>query len=334
MKKSLLILHLWLCLAVTLQADIAYPDFTYSTCREGKSLFLYERTFQRNQWRGDSTNSKWLELFRHNYARNLILIKELGIDSTYRIPPIVHQIWLGSPTPVKYKEWMSTWMDWHGWAYRLWTDEDLKDIKLYNQELFDRAKNYGEKSDILRFEILLKYGGIYVDVDFECINPQFFNELHHCYDLYIGFEPLEHGLLDGYGMFKLCNALMGAAPGHPILQELILNLKDNYAAHEHEWPVEKTGPAYVSRTIFDYELNNPRHGFRNMYLPPTFFYAFSEPEVRRLLNNNDIALYAPPETAAIHYWGHSWEEKPNRVCGNLTFDRDTRKLTHRNEKEK
>ncbi len=322
----------FLILLSTAQAKIVYPDFTTSMLRDGKSLFMFERTFTRKQLRGDFSNSKWLDLFRYLYARNVVLVKGLPVKDEYRIPPIIHQVWLGSPPPEKYREWMTTWMNWHGWAYRLWTDDDVKCMELYNQDLYDHADNYGEKSDILRFEILYEYGGMYVDVDFECINPAIFDELHCSWDFYIGFEPLEHGLLNGYDMFKFCNAIIGAAPGHPIMLKLIEDLRSNYIACKGLWTVEKTGPAYVTRTIFAYELNNPRHGYLNAYLPVSFLYPFSEPETRQLLHqDDDTELFAPPETAAIHYWGHSWETHPNRVCGNLMFDREQRKLVRKQE---
>ena len=30
-----------------------------------------------------------------------------------RIPKIIHQIWLGSPLPERYKQWQRTWTDNH-----------------------------------------------------------------------------------------------------------------------------------------------------------------------------------------------------------------------------
>jgi mannosyltransferase OCH1-like enzyme len=39
------------------------------------------------------------------------------------------------------------------------------------QAAFDRASNFGEKSDIWRYEILFRLGGVYVDTDFECVRP-------------------------------------------------------------------------------------------------------------------------------------------------------------------
>jgi Glycosyltransferase sugar-binding region containing DXD motif len=38
-----------------------------------------------------------------------------------------------------------------------------------NKEAFLSAYNYGMKSDILRYEILHSYGGVYIDTDYECV---------------------------------------------------------------------------------------------------------------------------------------------------------------------
>ena len=38
-----------------------------------------------------------------------------------------------------------------------------------NKKAFLSAHNYGMKSDILRYEILHTYGGVYIDTDYECV---------------------------------------------------------------------------------------------------------------------------------------------------------------------
>ena len=296
------------CLALTgLSSAIIYPDFTVSMMREGRSLNNYEHSFIRKQTLGDFTNTKYVEIFRNNYARNIISAKCNTQEGVYRIPRIVHQIWLGSPVPEKYHNWMRSWMNWQGWEYMLWTDEDVKKMTLYNQELYDQAPNYGEKSDILRLELLLHFGGLYIDTDYECFKQETFEELHQCYDFYMGFEPLEHGLLDGLDMFKVCNALFASAPGHPLLENFITHMKANCIAHQHQWTVEKTGPAYLTNEIITYEQNPHNPDLRNMYLPATFFYPLSEPELRmNRMTRADIAAKLSPETAAVHYWSQSW----------------------------
>ncbi|ALK32600.1 TcdA/TcdB catalytic glycosyltransferase domain-containing protein [Burkholderia plantarii] len=45
-----------------------------------------------------------------------------------------------------------------------------KNAAIYRQELVNRGANFGSASDILRIEILLQYGGIYVDTDVDCVS--------------------------------------------------------------------------------------------------------------------------------------------------------------------
>ncbi len=194
----------------------------------------------------------------------------------------------------------------------MWTDKDVKSILLYNQEFYDQATNFGEKSDILRLELLLHYGGIYVDTDFECVNADVFDELNRSFDFYAGFEPIDHGTING--VYKICNALVAAAPHHPIIKNLVVNMKSNREEHKNETAVQKTGPDYLSRTILEYETNfyfsperrsnNPE--YRNMYLPCTFIYPFSEPEIRGANSHEELLSKTSPETGGIHYWNGSW----------------------------
>src|SRR5271157_4561121 len=86
-----------------------------------------------------------------------------------KIPKIIHQIWLGGDLPKKYFKLIETFKKFNpDWIHMLWTDENIKDLDLINKEIFDKQINMGSKSDILRYEILKKYGGIYFDTDFEC----------------------------------------------------------------------------------------------------------------------------------------------------------------------
>lgn len=284
-------------------SEIFYPDFLVSMTRNGRDFRSYEEI-------RECASIQNLQVFQIAYARNVLLAKQ-GSEAN-RIPKIIHQIWLGSPLPEKYFAWMRTWMDWHGWEYKLWTDADIKDLSLYNQELYNRSKSYGELTDILRLEILLHFGGLYVDVDFECLKMEMFEELGKSFDLYIGFEPIGHGTMNGIP--KICNAIIGAAPYHPLIKNLIVNMKANWNQHSHETGVQKAGPDYFSRLILDYEkgllVSPEKKGdnlhYRNMYLPCTFLYPFSDPEIKTKPSYDEILANAWPETAGIHYWSGSW----------------------------
>jgi len=139
------------------------------------------------------------------------------------IPKIIHQIWLGSPFPEEFKGLQQSWIEHHqgrGWMYKLWTDNDVAQLHLHNQELYDATDNYGVKSDILRYELLFNYGGIYADVDCECLRS--FDELHYTYDFYTGLQPLDALFV------QIGTALIASRPGHPILKYCIETIKNNW----------------------------------------------------------------------------------------------------------
>lgn len=77
----------------------------------------------------------------------------------------VHLIWLGSDVPDKYKKNIASYTE--EYNVTLWT----KPIKLINQDLFDRAKSYALKADIMRLELLMNFGGLYTDIDSRLISP-------------------------------------------------------------------------------------------------------------------------------------------------------------------
>jgi mannosyltransferase OCH1-like enzyme len=261
----------------------------------------------------ESRNQELASLFRQIYYRN---IREAENDrKRIRIPRIVHQIWLGSPVPETFRKWMRTWENLKGWKYKLWTEKEVASLHLYNQDLYDASTSFAEKADIVRLEILSQFGGVYADVDFECLKPEVFEELHNSFDFYIGFEPLEHGYTNKFNMFKVCNALFASSANHPLLQELIVNLKANYLAYYNCClAVQRSGPSYLTRIICEYELSGV-HAKRNMYLPCTFFYPISERETSYFFEHPELSIWIAEETAGIHYWwGTWWKSNPYSSC--------------------
>src|ERR1035437_13952 len=107
------------------------------------------------------------KLLENLYEKNYENYLDKSLES---IPKLIHQIWIGGKIPDKFKRLSETWIEKNPtWTYRLWGNDDVKDLNLVNKILYDRASNVGIKSDILRYEILYTFGGISVDTDFECI---------------------------------------------------------------------------------------------------------------------------------------------------------------------
>ena len=47
--------------------------------------------------------------------------------------------------------------------------KDNYDVNIRNKYIFENETNMGCKADIIRYEIVYQYGGIYVDIDSVCI---------------------------------------------------------------------------------------------------------------------------------------------------------------------
>ena len=217
------------------------------------------------------------------------------LSDEYKIPKLIHLIWLGSFLPEKYYPIVESWEKFHpDWTVKVWTDFDVVEFGLINQEAYNRAKNYGEKSDILRYELLYRFGGLYADTDFECLQP--FDEVHRSCEFYLGvgqtYEP------------QLWVGLMGSAPGHPIMKAAIEKIKVGPGDSKPTRILEETSVAYFTPRFFEAA---PHCKIGTVVpFPITYFYPFPGAERERTDRENIKKEYAKPETMAIHYFDTSW----------------------------
>ncbi len=165
-----------------------------------------------------------------------------------------------------------------GFEFRTWTDADDYSW-LRNKVLFDQAKTWTSRSDVLRFEILARYGGIYVDVDVEPLRS--FGSL------------CEHAAFAGReDQRSICGAVMGAEAGHPAVQALVEALPGWTSGRVGAEPQTWAGPAFLTSqwdgrtdvTILDPAAFYPIHWSRNV-----------RPVRYR------------PETYSVHHWSRSWD---------------------------
>lgn len=234
------------------------------------------------------TDDNW-DLFQKLYENNYLNAVNPG---NLLIPKIIHQIWLGSEFPVKYAHFQESWVKNHpDWKYILWTDKDVGKIKLFNKKAFDKAKNYGTKSDILRYEILYQYGGLYVDTDFECVKP--FDELHYLLEFYAGCHD--------YQQPQIPNGLIACIPKHRIIDQCIRNINTDILLATTESIFKDTGPDYFTKQFVEC-VNNESKSI--VIFPSTFFYPL--PNSFRTIEYNKRSEFSKLESYAIHHWEVSW----------------------------
>jgi mannosyltransferase OCH1-like enzyme len=223
------------------------------------------------------------------------------------IPKIIHLIWLGT-LPEHYQKYIDKIRNFHPeWEVKLWNEESIKNWGLMiNQDLYNKSDNLASKSDIFRYEVLLKEGGIYLDLDFDMVKP--FNENLLKLDFFAGIGHVEKP--------ELFNSLVASKPGGEIIQKIVYGLKKQRVASKTdiEGIMGSTGPYYITKVFFEY-LDDSNLEDVNVVIFPTVYF-FPYPAAQRFVTRHKeeqntfhkfIYSYVKPETYCIHLWHTSWQ---------------------------
>jgi mannosyltransferase OCH1-like enzyme len=159
------------------------------------------------------------------------------------IPRTIHHIWVGpDPLPKDHRPWIESWKRYHPkWEHRLWTEENLPDDPI-RPEILERLRAPVERADILRLEILYRYGGVYVDGDLECLRPL---------DAVVDGEDFV-GVCHKPG--RITNTMIASVSNHPLLERALqqVNPMDVYWTGQSERLKEVAGPLLLQRLVPDY----------------------------------------------------------------------------------
>jgi mannosyltransferase OCH1-like enzyme len=136
------------------------------------------------------------------------------------IPKIIHQIWIGNkPAPTKF---MDTWRDKNPeFKYMRWNEKEINNhaaIFSCRNRVYEIEEING-KADILRWEILYEYGGVFLDADSICIEP--IDDILMNTSCFAGWEQeqVRPGLI--------ATGTMGFPPKHPLVKKAIEWIKNN-----------------------------------------------------------------------------------------------------------
>jgi len=182
-----------------------------------------------------------------------------------KIPRVIHLIWVGNSKPPEYLA--KHLHAWHAlmplWEVRLWINSDITTEHFSEETIkqINTAEKGAQKADIMRYSIIEKYGGVYMDVDvvphktIETLTTRFKDaQIILCHDIPLTWEYISIGFF-------------AAVPHHPVLKTAVklcstavLNTDDLHL---------KTGPIIlgtaVSTTASDdkYYLLPTKYFYRN-----------------------------------------------------------------------
>lgn len=160
------------------------------------------------------------------------------------IPKIIHQIWIGpKPAPTKL---MDTWRDKHpDFEYIRWSEEEMskRNLPLSCPNRITEMEEIAGKADIIRWEILYHYGGVFLDADCLCIEP--FDEALMGLKAFVGWE--NENCRKGLAAV----GTMAFPPKHPLVRACIEWIQQNDCSvrrtNKRAWVL--TGPVLLSNML-------------------------------------------------------------------------------------
>lgn len=177
------------------------------------------------------------------------------------IPKILHMIWVGDNPPGSYYfENLNRWKElMPGWSILSWTNEKLTNLEIDQGylSLIQKCRNGAQQADLLKYYLVNKYGGVYVDAD---VVPKRSleeldlsdNDIVLCHDLPVTWEYIAVGFF-------------ASKPGNPILQYAIQGMfeVDFNDVQQHL----TTGPGAMGRAYF-----YNKESCKVLFLPYYYFY--------------------------------------------------------------
>ncbi|XP_052776933.1 uncharacterized protein LOC128214482 [Mya arenaria] len=235
-----------------------------------------------------------------------------------RIPHIIHQTYKSESIPQVYIPLIQSFIQHNrNWTYFFWTDSSAR--KLISERFpnflhtWDNYKKGVYRADALRYFVLHEFGGIYVDLDFQCLRP--LDRVTYKYSAIFPSEPLEHSVFLYKMPLFVNNAIMMSRPKHPFLKYLMDRLS---WSRNNRNLLEVAGPAFVHRQFFNYngirQVTVDANGDKNSTVP------YSAPKHMKFPPDHADGIYVPN----THYFMNTLAanfpvENARNTCRNKVF---------------
>jgi hypothetical protein len=231
------------------------------------------------------------------------------------IPRLIHQLAKTAEIPAHLQGFQASWQrlnpDYH---YQLWTDETLEAwVAEQAPEWLSHFLAYPRsicRADLGRYLLLNHLGGVYADLDCQCLQP--ITPLLQDRPLVISTEPEAHHdqiTVQERGLHQIvCPSFIASVPGHPVWMEVLNALRqfDPALVLSSNDVLDATGPFLLSRVF----AANPRYGQHQ--ISSELIYPFSKHDCWQGLIF-DPAFWSERTSHAFvaHYWDSSWFRPPS-----------------------
>jgi hypothetical protein len=213
------------------------------------------------------------------------------------IPPILHQTWKTDRIPEQFQAWGESWGRHNpGWTRMFWTDRTLVDfVAEHYPDFLATFCSYRSgimRADAARYMLLHHFGGVYADIDCECVAP--FTPIMAENRVVLCQEPPSH--FPDQAVFRglpylLFNGTMASPPGHPFWLHLLSYLPNLVRAKE---AIDATGPGV---------LTSAQLGFcdqASLAIHPSSLFTPLDRDGRHAAAKTDA------ESLSVHHWAGTW----------------------------
>ncbi len=215
------------------------------------------------------------------------------------IPPILHQTWKTEEVPERFKPWIDSWQHHNpGWRRMFWTDRTLLEfVGRHYPDFLPTFCNYPVgimRADAARYLLLHHFGGVYADIDCECVAP--FTPIMAEERVVMCHEPAAHlpMHIPYRGMTHLLfNGTMASPPGHPFWPHLMSYLPGLAGSKD---VLDATGPCVLTSA----QISFPDQSALAIH-PPALFAPLDNKGLTETGTTTPGA-----ETLSIHHWAGTW----------------------------
>ncbi|KAG0146582.1 hypothetical protein CROQUDRAFT_44231 [Cronartium quercuum f. sp. fusiforme G11] len=220
---------------------------------------------------------------------DLALLPKNTTHQPPKIPKIIHQTWKTNMIPDKWKSVRDSCSNLHSdWEYVLWSDESGREL-IQNHypgflKTFDGYRYPIQRADAIRYFVLHKYGGVYMDLDIGCRKPM---------DILLSFDLILPQTIP----VGVSNDLMFSVKGHPFMDYVINRLShfDHDYLSNYPTVMFSTGPMALSALLSSYRSTLSKDQIDFRILSPELY--------GKNLPPNPTQLNFP---FFSHYYGSCW----------------------------
>jgi len=216
-----------------------------------------------------------------------------------KIPKIIHQTWKTKKIPLKWRKYQKKVKKLHpDWEYRFWTDEEIDSFVKSNfpdfYDIFNKFSRHIMRIDVIRYLIMYKLGGLYLDLDYEMLKPFDFKDA----SLVL---PMNRSRNAGDPFNCIGNCIFASVPEHKFWQHVIDDLKNNPPHVDYFTQIgAATGPVFLTRIYY-------HNTYKDIITPDRIFFHPRPPKNKAEYQ----AILDKGISYGIHHGWGSWKERFN-----------------------